>query len=106
MTAKKVVAKAATKKGPAKAAVKKAPAKKAPAKKAVVKKAAAPKKAAPAKKAAKPTKAPKKLVSTKGEAAFKQIEQEAYYIAEKDGFSKDPLAYWCEAEVKLGMRKA
>ncbi len=96
MTAKKVATKAATKKAPAKTAASKAPAKK----------AAAPKKAAPAKKSVKSTKAPKKLVSAKGEAAFKQIEQEAYYIAEKDGFNKDPLEYWCEAEVKLGMRKA
>ena len=101
MTAKKITAKSA--KAPAKAAATKAPAKKAPAKAAATK---APAKKAAAKVAA-PKKAPaKKLVSSKGEAAFKQIEQEAYFIAEKDGFSNDPLTYWLEAEVKLGMRKA
>ncbi len=91
MTAKKVAATAA--KAPAKAVAKKAPAKKAVAAKPAAKKPTAKK----------PT---KKLVSSKGEAAFKQIEQEAYFIAERDGFRQAPLVYWCEAEVKLGMRKA
>jgi len=30
-----------------------------------------------------------------------QIEKEAYYIAEKDGFVADPLTYWTAAEVKV-----
>lgn len=96
MTAKKTVAKAS--KAPAKkAAVKKPVAKKPAAKKAPAKKAPAKKKVA--------TKASPKLMSARGEAAFKQVQQEAYYLAEKDGFRRDPIEYWCAAEVHLGMRK-
>ncbi|MBN1557423.1 MAG: DUF2934 domain-containing protein [Lentisphaerae bacterium] len=32
-----------------------------------------------------------------------KIQQEAYYCAEKDGFRKDPVAYWLEAEAEAGM---
>ena len=107
MTAKKVAAKVA--KPAAKAAAKAAPS----VKKAGAVKVASVEKKPAAKKAGSVSKAKKVsqdtgvgLVSPKGEVAFKQIEQAAYFLAEKDGFSKDPLAYWCAAEVKLGMRKA
>ncbi|MFU8780183.1 MAG: hypothetical protein ACNA71_04065 [Kiritimatiellia bacterium] len=91
---------AKTAKPVAQAAAKTAPvAKKAPiAKKVAAKKAPAVKRASKASAAT--------LVSPLGEVAFKQIEQEAYFLAERDGFSKDPLTYWSQAEVKLGMRKA
>jgi len=89
----------------AKAAVKKVPAaKKAPVEKKSTAPKAAAKKASGTKKVAKASGV--ELVSSLGEAAFKQIEKEAYFIAEKDGFCQDPLVYWCEAEMKLGMRKA
>lgn len=111
-----------TTKAAPKKAVKKAPAKKASSapKKAAPKKSAAPKKASakkatvakktdkkvPAKKSAAPKMKTVSLVDSRGEVAFQKIEQEAYYIAERDGFSRDPVAYWFEAEVNLGMRKA
>jgi len=86
--------KTAAKKAPAKkAAAKKAPAAKAPAKKAPAKKAAAKK--APAKKSA-----TKKVIYTP-EQIYSMIEQAAYFAAENDGFSKDPAAYWAQAEATI-----
>lgn len=67
-------------------------AKKAPAKKAAVKKAPAKKKVA-AKKSAK--------VQYTAEQVYSMIEQAAYFAAENDGFSKDPAAYWAEAEAAI-----
>ncbi len=35
------------------------------------------------------------------ENRFRQIEMEAFLIAEKDGFKADPLCYWIAAEKKV-----
>lgn len=63
--------------------------------------------ASPAKaaKAAKTTtkKTPTKKTSTKlsPEAVYKMIQDAAYFIAEKDGFTGDPHAYWTAAEAQI-----
>ena len=99
MAAKKTTKKAPAKekdakKAPAKkkAASKKVPAKKAPAKKKDAKKAPAKKKAA-ARKA--------KKVQYTDEQVYSMIEQAAYFSAENDGFSKEPAAYWSQAEAAV-----
>ena len=96
-------------------AVSKAPAKKAPAKKAEPVKA--PAAAAPAKKAAAPKATPAKKTPAKKTAAkakvvlspeerYQKVQTEAYYIAEKHGFSGDDLIYWLEAEKKVAAELA
>lgn len=40
----------------------------------------------------------------RGENTFNKIQQEAYYLAERDGFRDDPVQYWLAAEVHLGLR--
>lgn len=72
---------------------KKAPAKKAPAKTSVTAKKA-PAKKAPAKKKAAAT-------TYTAEQVYSMIQQAAYFAAENDGFSKDPAAYWTEAEAAI-----
>lgn len=56
-------------------------------------------------KAAKTTtkKAPAKKSSAKlsPEAVYKMIQDAAYFIAEKDGFTGDPHAYWTAAEAQI-----
>lgn len=80
MTVKKTVAKKAVKK---KAASKK----KAPAKKVVAKKKTATKKAV------------KKSVGA--EQRYKMIEDAAYYLAEKSGFSGNTVEHWVRAEKQI-----
>ena len=46
----------------------------------------------------------KKLEARTGEDTFNTIQQEAYYLAERDGFRDDPVEYWLAAEVHLGLR--
>ena len=41
-----------------------------------------------------------------GEDVFNRVQQEAYYLAERDGFRDDPVNYWLTAEVNLGLRSA
>ncbi len=41
-----------------------------------------------------------------GEDVFNRVQQEAYYLAEQDGFREDPVYYWLTAEVNLGLRSA
>lgn len=108
-----------------KTAAKKAPAKKTPAKKTTTKKAATLEPAAakvtpakvPAKKAAdapvtekvperiaaavpaSPAVAP--VASADSEERVKMIETAAYFIAERNGFGDDHLAYWLEAEAQI-----
>lgn len=49
----------------------------------------------------------KKVATVAGKAPvsredrFRQIETEAFLIAEKDGFKADPLCYWIAAEKKV-----
>lgn len=91
-TVKKAVAKkTAVKKVAAKTAAPKAAAKKAPAKKAVAKKTATKQRV---KTAASPA-------PVSREDRFRQIEMEAFLIAEKDNFQADPLCYWIAAEKKV-----
>ena len=78
------------------AAAKKTPAKKAPAKPAATKKAASKKTAsrkAPARKSKKQALSP--------EERFRQIQEAAYYIAEKSNWTRDPTACWIEAEALI-----
>ncbi len=35
---------------------------------------------------------------------FVQIQKEAYYLAEKDGFAGDPISYWFAAEANVQRR--
>ena len=80
---------------------KKAPAKKAVKKKAVNKKAVKKtvvKKKVPAKKAAAKKKS-KKVVSA--EKRYKMIQDAAYYMAEKSGFSGNTLDHWTKAEKQI-----
>ncbi len=35
------------------------------------------------------------------ESHFKRIQQEAYFLAENDGFAGDPTAYWLAAEANV-----
>ncbi len=87
----------ATKKTTKKVPAKKTVAKKAPAKKKTAAKKA-PAKKTPAKKAA--AKKTKKAKYT-AEQVYSMIEQAAYFTAENDGFSKDPIAYWSQAEAAI-----
>ncbi|NOX98315.1 MAG: DUF2934 domain-containing protein [Verrucomicrobia bacterium] len=82
MTKKKTAVKKAVKKAAKRKAVKKAPAKKrAPAKKASAKKKA------------------KKAVNA--EARYTMIQDAAYYLAEKSGFSGCTLDHWIKAEKQI-----
>ena len=49
-------------------------------------------------------KAPKKTAkkTPTPEERYKKVEAEAYFLAEKDGFKKDPVDYWVAAEAKVG----
>ena len=78
--------------------VKKTSAKKTPVKKEPVKKTAAKK--APAKKTSAKKATPKKIAYT-AEQIYSMIEQAAYFAAENDGFSKDPVEYWEQAEAAI-----
>ena len=83
------------------------------AKKAVrKKKTAAKKKAAPKTKPAekkqkktaakrKTTKRSPEVSSPCNEESYATIQTEAYLLAERDGFTKDPIHYWLEAEQRL-----
>ncbi len=80
------------------------------AQKAAPKTAAAPKKAPAAKattKAAAPKKAaaPRKTASAKwnpgAEERYNMIQVAAYYLAERDGFSGNPVEYWSAAELQI-----
>lgn len=65
-------------------------------------KSTAAKAAAPAKKPAAPRKtAAKKVAAPGAEQRYKMIEVAAYYIAERSGFTADPLASWAEAERQI-----
>ena len=77
-----------------KATTKKATVKKTATKKAVTKKVA---KKATTKKA--PVVA--MAASVHSEERYRQIEMEAFLMAEKDGFKADPLCYWIAAEKKI-----
>ena len=80
-----------------------ATAKKTATKKPATKKTAAKK--APAKKApAKKTTARKTVKSVSSEDFYKMIQESAYFIAENDGFTADPLYYWCVAEEEVRTR--
>jgi len=86
---------------------KKTAVKKVAAKKTVVKaaaKAAAPKaaaKGAVARKTAKKAETPVDAAPVTREDRFRQIEMEAFLLAEKDDFKADPLCYWIAAERKV-----
>ena len=76
-----------------------------PVKKAAAKKAA-PAKKAPARPAAKktPSKAPagkKARPAFTPEERYRQIQEAAYYIAEKSGFTRDSAECWVEAEALI-----
>jgi hypothetical protein len=58
-------------------------------------------KKAPAKKAPAKKKAVAKKVKFTAEQVYSMIEQAAYFAAENDGFSKDPAAYWAQAEAAI-----
>jgi hypothetical protein len=62
--------------------------------------APAAKKSVTPKAVAAPVKAPKTMKPT-SEEIFKAIEFEAYILAEKDGFTKDPAWYWMKAETDV-----
>lgn len=36
------------------------------------------------------------------EERYRRIQEQAYLRAEKDGFRKDPVEYWLEAEAEAG----
>lgn len=63
----------------------------------------------PVKPAAPIVKSPVPQPSVTPEQRQKQIEVEAYYLAEKNGFKGDPSTYWAQAEkivnAKLGLKK-
>lgn len=64
--------------------------------------AAKPKTATAAKKVAAPRKAATKKPAAPGaEERYKMIEVAAYYLAERSGFSADPLISWAEAEIQI-----
>lgn len=65
----------------------------------VKKPAATAKKAPAAKKPAARTSAKKKTENN--QASYEVIQHAAYLIAEKDGFAKDAIAYWFEAELQI-----
>lgn len=78
--------------------------KKSPAKKAVAKAAPAPKPVAkPAPKAAVAKPAAKKSSITP-EQRYKMIEETAYFIAERHGFSGDSAYFWSLAEADVNNR--
>lgn len=114
MAVKKTDAKTGAKKPAAKkTAAKKAAAKKTAAKKTAAKKPAAKKTAAkkatvkksPAKKAATKKTAPRKIIkSISAEDFYKFVQEAAYFMAERDGFSADTLYYWCVAEEETRKR--
>lgn len=96
----KIEKKAPTKKAEAKKApAKKAPAAKAPAAAKAVSKKTGTKRTV-TKKAAKKSPTRKKTVIS-AEERFCQIQEAAYYIAEKSGFARDATECWVEAEALI-----
>ena len=93
-TKKATVKKATTKKAAPKVATKTAPVKKTAVKKAATKKVAT-------KAAAKMAPTVAKTVPVQSEERYRQVEMEAFLMAEKDGFKADPLCYWIAAEKKV-----
>ena len=91
-----------------KAATKKPAAKKpAAAKPAAPKKAAVPKKApAAAQPAAKPRGSRAKKPAVSPEQRYRMIQDAAYYIAEKHGFTGDNHAFWLQAEQEIDAKLA
>ena len=83
---------------------KKSPAKKAVAKAAPVQKpvAKAPVAAAKPVVAAKPAASSKSVVSA--EQRYKMIEEAAYYVAERHGFSGDSAYFWSLAEAEINAK--
>ena len=86
---------------------------KAAAKKPAAAKPAAPKKAAAAKKApaaaqpaAKPRGSRAKKPAVSPEQRYRMIQDAAYYIAEKHGFTGDNHAFWLQAEQEIDAKLA
>ena len=88
-------------------------------KKRAVKRKAVAKKKAPGKKVARKSaakkKAPKKKVASKkrsrrttisAERRYRMIQDAAYYLAEKSGFSGNAVDYWIRAEKQIDSRKS
>lgn len=70
---------------------------------AAVKKTAATKKPAAAKKPATKAASPRKKTASatvNNQVSYEAIQHAAYLIAEKDGFVKDAISYWLEAEAQ------
>lgn len=85
------------------ATIKKAAAPKATAKPkaSAAKTATAAKKTTAAKSAAKPAAKKSKASTANLQERYKMIEVAAYYIAEKNGFSGNPVDYWIAAEAQI-----
>ena len=62
-------------------------------------------KAAKKKKSAARTKKAVKKVKLTPEQLFVETQQLAYFLAEKDGFSRNPTHYWLDAETALSKKK-
>ena len=60
----------------------------------------AQKKQSPRKKQDKPAAAAAENAVTP-EQRYMQVEETAYYLAENDGFRRDPVEYWIEAEASM-----
>ena len=52
----------------------------------------------PKAKAATQAKGASRKNESKAERQYLKIQEEAYYLAEKDAFQKEPIEYWLEAE--------
>lgn len=75
--------------------------KKAVTEKVPVKKTAAAKKTTATKSTAKPAAKKAKASTSDLESYYRSIEITAYFIAERDGFTGNPVDYWMEAEAKI-----
>lgn len=74
---------------------------------AAPKKPAAPKKSAPVAKApAKPRARRASPASVSPEARYRMVQDAAYFIAEKHGFTGDNHAYWLQAEHEIDAKLA
>jgi exo-beta-1,3-glucanase (GH17 family) len=69
--------------------------------KAVTKNAAAPKAVSTKAVSAKKEKTVASQAPVQSEDRYRQIEMEAFLMAEKDNFKADPLCYWIAAEKKV-----
>lgn len=65
------------------------------------KKTPATKKPAASKQSAAPRKPASKAWSPSNEERYNMIQVAAYYLAERDGFSGDPVGYWTAAEIQI-----